>query len=76
MLEKDLLKNSNFVVVCIVAFHMHFLSQTAVKSSIPGAASVVDITQKLADNCFQLAKDKFGSKVGPTTSLLIVFLIL
>ena len=58
------------------AFHMQLLSQTAVKSSIPGAAAVVDITQKLAANCFQLAKDKFGSKVGPTTSLLIVFLIL
>jgi len=37
--------------------------QTAVKSSIPGAAAVVDITQKLAANCFQLVKDKFGSKV-------------
>ena len=50
---------------------MHFLSQTAVKSSIPGAAAVVDITQQLAANCFQLAKDKFGSKVGPITSLPI-----
>ena len=55
---------------------MHFLPQTAVKSSIPGAAAVVDITQKLAANCFQLAKDKFGSKVGPITSLQIVFLML
>ena len=33
------------------------------KYSIPGAAAVVDISQRLAATCSQLAKDKFGSKV-------------
>jgi len=37
--------------------------QAAVKCSVPGAAAVVEISQRLAAVCFHLAKDKFGSKV-------------
>ena len=33
------------------------------KCSVPGAAAVVEISQRLAAVCFHLAKDKFGSKV-------------
>ena len=38
------------------------------KCSVPGAAAVVEISQRLAAVCFHLAKDKFGSKVIHTTS--------
>jgi len=37
--------------------------QAAVKCSVPGAAAVVEISQRLAAVCRHLAKDKFGSKV-------------
>ena len=39
------------------------ISQATVKCSVPGAAAVIEISQRLATVCFQLAKDKFGSKV-------------